>query len=41
MATVHPSAVPRATDREAACSGLVTDLRVAAGVLRRMSGRVV
>jgi DNA polymerase len=33
MATVHPSAVLRADDREAAYAGLVADLRVAAGVL--------
>ncbi|MEV6782342.1 UdgX family uracil-DNA binding protein [Streptomyces sp. NPDC051098] len=33
VATVHPSAVLRATDREAAYSGLVTDLRAAAGAL--------
>jgi DNA polymerase len=33
MATLHPSAVLRADDREAAYDGLVADLRVAAGVL--------
>jgi uracil-DNA glycosylase family protein len=33
VATVHPSAVLRADDREAAFAGLVSDLRVAAGVL--------
>lgn len=33
LPTVHPSAVLRADDREAAFAGLVSDLRVAAGVL--------
>ncbi|SHM80092.1 DNA polymerase [Actinacidiphila paucisporea] len=33
VATVHPSAVLRATDREAAYAGLVADLRVAAAAL--------
>ena len=33
MATIHPSAVLRAKDRDAAYAGLVEDLRVAAGVL--------
>jgi uracil-DNA glycosylase family protein len=33
VATVHPSAVLRADDRDAAYAGLVDDLRVAAGVL--------
>lgn len=33
VVTVHPSAVLRATDRDAAYAGLVTDLRVAAGRL--------
>ncbi len=33
LATIHPSAVLRADDREAALAGLVADLRVAAGVL--------
>jgi DNA polymerase len=34
VATIHPSAVLRADDREAAHAGLVADLRVAADVLR-------
>ena len=33
LATIHPSAVLRAEDREAAKAGLVADLRVAAGLL--------
>jgi DNA polymerase len=33
MATLHPSAVLRADDRDAAYAGLVADLEVAAGVL--------
>lgn len=33
LATIHPSAVLRADDREAAYAGLVGDLRVAAGAL--------
>jgi hypothetical protein len=33
VATVHPSAVLRADDRDAAYAGLVADLQVAAGVL--------
>jgi DNA polymerase len=33
LATIHPSAVLRADDREAAYTGLVDDLKVAAGVL--------
>lgn len=33
LATIHPSAVLRADDREAAYQGLVSDLRVAASVL--------
>jgi uracil-DNA glycosylase len=33
LATIHPSAVLRADDREAAYNGLVADLRVAADVL--------
>jgi DNA polymerase len=33
LATLHPSAVLRADDREAAFQGLVADLRVAAGAL--------
>lgn len=34
VVTVHPSAVLRADDRDAAFDGLVADLRVAAGVLQ-------
>lgn len=34
VVTVHPSSVLRSTDREAAYSGLVSDLRVAAQALR-------
>lgn len=34
LATLHPSAVLRADDRDAALAGLVADLRVAAGALR-------
>jgi uracil-DNA glycosylase family protein len=34
LATIHPSAVLRADDRDAAYDGLVADLRVAAAVLR-------
>jgi DNA polymerase len=34
VATIHPSAVLRADDREEAYQGLVADLRVVAGVLR-------
>ncbi|HEX6919310.1 MAG TPA: UdgX family uracil-DNA binding protein, partial [Actinomycetes bacterium] len=34
LATIHPSAVLRADDRETAYAGLVTDLRVVADVLR-------
>ncbi len=33
VATIHPSAVLRADDRETAYNGLVTDLRVVAGLL--------
>ena len=33
MVTIHPSAVLRADDRDAAYAGLVADLRVAAGLL--------
>jgi DNA polymerase len=33
MATLHPSAVLRADDRDLAYEGLVADLRVAAGVV--------
>ena len=33
LATIHPSAVLRADDREAAYAGLVADLTVAAGSL--------
>jgi uracil-DNA glycosylase family protein len=33
LATIHPSAVLRADDRDTAYAGLVADLRVAAGVL--------
>jgi uracil-DNA glycosylase len=33
--TIHPSAVLRADDRDAAYAGLVSDLRCAASVLRR------
>jgi uracil-DNA glycosylase len=33
LATLHPSAVLRADDREAAFNGLVADLRIAAGAL--------
>ena len=33
LATIHPSAVLRADDRDAAYNGLVADLRVAAGAL--------
>jgi uracil-DNA glycosylase len=33
LATIHPSAVLRADDRDAALAGLVTDLRVAARLL--------
>lgn len=33
MATIHPSAVLRSDDRDAALAGLVADLRVAAGAL--------
>jgi DNA polymerase len=35
LATIHPSAVLRADDREGAYQGLVTDLRVVAGALSR------
>jgi DNA polymerase len=35
MATIHPSAVLRADDRQAAYDGLVSDLKVAAGALGR------
>ncbi|MET7568337.1 UdgX family uracil-DNA binding protein [Streptomyces sp. NPDC005492] len=35
MATIHPSAVLRSDDREAAYAGLVADLEVAARALRR------
>ena len=34
LVTIHPSAVLRADDRDAAFEGLVSDLKVAAGVLR-------
>ena len=33
LATIHPSAVLRADDREAAYAGLVSDLKIAAGAL--------
>jgi DNA polymerase len=33
MATLHPSAILRADDRDAAYAGFVADLQVAAGVL--------
>jgi DNA polymerase len=33
MATLHPSAILRADDREVAYAGFVRDLEVAAGVL--------
>jgi uracil-DNA glycosylase len=35
VATIHPSAVLRADDRDVVYAGLVSDLRVAASVLRR------
>jgi DNA polymerase len=35
VATLHPSAVLRSDDRKAAYAGLVSDLKVAAGALRR------
>jgi DNA polymerase len=35
LATIHPSAVLRADDRDAAYNGLVEDLRVAAGAVSR------
>ena len=35
VATIHPSAVLRADDREIAFNGLVDDLKVVAEVLRR------
>ncbi|ASW54115.1 UdgX family uracil-DNA binding protein [Plantactinospora sp. KBS50] len=35
LATIHPSAVLRADNRDEAYAGLVADLKVAAGVLRR------
>jgi uracil-DNA glycosylase len=38
VATIHPSAVLRADDREDAFAGLVADLRVAAGAPSRSSG---
>lgn len=38
LATVHPSAVLRATDRKAAYEGLVADLRTAAGSLSTNGG---
>ncbi|MCW2680072.1 MAG: uracil-DNA glycosylase superfamily protein, partial [Frankiales bacterium] len=38
VATIHPSAVLRADDRQAAHDGLVADLRVAAQVLRGGAG---
>lgn len=34
LATIHPSAVLRADDRDAALAGLVADLKVVAGVMR-------
>lgn len=34
LATIHPSAVLRADDRDTALAGLVADLRVVAGALR-------
>ena len=34
LATIHPSAVLRADDRDAALAGLVADLRVAAAAPR-------
>ena len=37
LVTIHPSAVLRADDRDAAYAGLVADLRVAASVLTRMT----
>ena len=39
LATLHPSAVLRADDVEAARAGLVADLRVAAGALEQQDGR--
>jgi uracil-DNA glycosylase family protein len=39
VATIHPSAVLRAEDREAQFEGLVADLRVAAGLLETAPGR--
>jgi DNA polymerase len=33
LATIHPSAVLRSDDRDAALAGLIADLRVAATVL--------
>jgi uracil-DNA glycosylase family protein len=39
VATIHPSAVLRAGDREAQFEGLVADLRVAAGLLETAPGR--
>ncbi len=39
MATIHPSAVLRADNRDVAYVGLVADLRVAAGALERTSAR--
>ncbi|MFC5801902.1 UdgX family uracil-DNA binding protein [Streptomyces formicae] len=38
VATIHPSAVLRADDRDAAYKGLVSDLRVAAGALDGAGG---
>jgi hypothetical protein len=35
MATIHPSAVPRADDRDAAYAGLVADLKIAADALAK------
>jgi hypothetical protein len=35
VATIHPAAVLRADDGDAAYAGLVNDLNVAASVLRR------
>jgi DNA polymerase len=33
LATIHPSAILRAEDRDAVYAGFVADLRVAAGLL--------
>lgn len=39
LATIHPSAVLRADDRDTAYGGLVADLKIAAEVLGRLNGR--